>query len=450
MEIAVLGGTVVTMGDKGIIRDGAVVIEGGFIIDVGRGDEIKRKYPRYERIETEGKVIMPGLINAHQHMAMSLLRGYADDYPLKEWLEMWVWPVERHMTGYDIYVGALLTAIESIMGGTTTVNTMYHYMEDHNEARAISETGLRGVIGHVCFSWRSEEDIKALRDLARKWHGTDNGRIRVSVDPHAPYTVNPKYMGELRDLTEELNERYAPGNGPIIWHTHVSETEDERQKIKDSFNIQVETGIVEYMDSLGVLGPDVIAAHCVHLTKRDIEILRLRGVKVAYNPVSNLKLASGISPVPDMLRAGITVALGTDSPCSNNSADMFEVMKTAALLHKGVNRDPTVIPAETALRMATINGARALLWDDQIGSIEIGKKADIIIVDFRRPHLKPVYSEISHLVYAAKAFDVETVIIDGRIVMENREIKTVDVEWVLDEVEKTRERLLERAHGGGK
>lgn len=434
-----------TMGSRGIIRDGAVAIEGDRIIDVGRSDEVRRKYPRYDLIDARGRVVMPGLINAHQHMAMSLLRGYADDYPLKEWLERWVWPVERHMTGYDIYIGSLLTAIESIMGGTTTINTMYHYTGDYSEARAIAETGIRGVVGHVCFSWRREEDLKALRDMAGRWHGKAGGRIRISVDPHAPYTVDPEYMRELRAITAELNEKYSHEGGPIIWHTHLAETADEAKKIMEAFSIDVK-GVIEYMDSLGVLGPDVVAAHCVHLTERDIGILALRGVKVAHNPVSNLKLASGISPVPKLLRAGVTVALGTDSPCSNNSADMFEVMKVAALLHKGVSGDPTAIPAETALKMATINGARALLWSDQIGSIEVGKKADIIVVDFRGPHLKPLYSEVSHLVYAARASDVETVIVDGKIIMENREVKTVKVDWVICEVEKARERLMERVH----
>ncbi|MEM1515537.1 MAG: amidohydrolase [Thermoproteota archaeon] len=420
MEIIVLGGTLTPMDGGRIISDGAVVIEGNTIIDVGKSDEIKRKYPRYEKIDARGRVIIPGLINAHQHMAMSLLRGYADDYPLMEWLERWVWPVERHITGYDIYIGSLLTAVESIMGGVTTVNTMYHYMDDYNEARAILETGLRGIIGHVCFSWRKEQDIKILKELAGRWHGEAGGRIRVSVDPHAPYTVDPGYMKELRALTEELNEKYASRCGPIIWHTHLAETEDEMLKIRGTFNICVGGSVVEYLNSLGVLGVDTVAAHCIHLTGRDIEILRSMGVKVVHNPISNLKLASGISPVPDMLRAGIIVALGTNGPCSNYSADVFEVMKITALLHKGINRDPTLLPANKVLEMATIDGARALLWDGEVGSIKVGKKADIVIVDFRKPHLRPVYNEISHLVYATKAPDVETVIIDGQIVMENR------------------------------
>lgn len=446
MDLVVFGGTVVTMGDKGVIRDGAVAVEEDIVIDVGKRDEIKCKYPRYEKIDASGKVVIPGLINAHQHAAMSLLRGYADDYPLKEWLEKWVWPLERHMTGYDIYIGALLTAVESVIGGTTTINTMYHYMEDYNEAMALEEVGLRGVIGHVCFSWRKEHDKRALENLARRWHGKAGGRIRVSVDPHAPYTVGPEYMRELRVITRELNERYGSADAPIMWHMHLAETGDEAQKIKDSFGITIPNGIVDYVDSLGVLAGDVIAAHCVHLTPRDIEILSLRDVKVAHNPISNMKLASGVSPIPRLLEAGVTVALGTDSPCSNNSADMFEVMKFAALLHKGVNENPTLLPAETVLKMATLNGARALLWDNEIGSIEVGRKADMLIVNFRKPHLWPIYNEISHLVYAAKASDVETVIVNGRVIVENREVKTVNVEEVMEKAKKAQERLIECAH----
>ncbi len=181
MNLIIDGGTIVTIGHKGIIRNGAVVVENGRIIDVGRSREVKQKYHGYERINAEGKVVMPGLVNTHQHAAMSLLRGYADDIPLKEWLEEWIWPLERHMTGHDIHVGALLTAVESIMGGITTVNTMYHYSTDGNEAQAFAEAGLRGVVGHVCFSWRKEDDAKALWALARDWHGKANGLIRVSV-----------------------------------------------------------------------------------------------------------------------------------------------------------------------------------------------------------------------------------------------------------------------------
>ena len=421
-----------------------VIIENGRIIDLDKQAKLKHKYPRYEKIDASGKVIIPGLVNTHQHMAMSLLRGYADDIPLQEWLENWIWPLEKHMTGQDIYVGALLTAVEVVMGGTTTINTMYHFREEGNEAQALAEVGLRGVVGHVCFSWRKSEDKKALRSLAKNWHGKEKGIIRVSVDPHAPYTVDPEYMRELRETTSELNQKYGSSCAPIMWHMHIAETSDEPSKIGKAFKVSVKGGVVEYLDSLGVLESDVVAAHCVSLTPKDIHILKQRKVKVSHNPISNLKLGSGISPISDLLKAGVTVSLGTDSSCSNNSADMFEVMKTTALLHKGVQKEPTVLPAKQVLRMATIEGARALLWEKEIGSIEVGKDADLVMVDFRKPHLRPLFNEASHLVYSAKAADVDTVLVKGKIIMENQKVTTVNVEKILDLAETTKQRLLAR------
>jgi 5-methylthioadenosine/S-adenosylhomocysteine deaminase len=445
MNLIILNGTIVTMRNNEIIRDGAIVIENATIIEVGKTSEIKRKYGSgYEKIDAKGKIVMPGLVNTHQHAAMSLLRGYSDDLPLQEWLEKWIWPIEGHMTARDIYLGALLTAAESIMGGTTTVNTMYHYTLEENEAKAFTDAGLRGVVGHVCFSWRKKDDKKALEDLAKNWHNRANGLIRVSVDPHAPYTVDPDYMKELKAICGELNRKYGSEKAPIIWHIHVAETNDELEKIRKAFNVKLNGGVMEYLDSLGVLDQRVIAAHCVALKEKDLAIMKSRNVKASHNPISNLKLASGISPVPRMLEQGVTVSLGTDSPCSNNTADMFEVMKTAAILHKGVNRDPTLMPAQKVLSMATLDGAKALSWENELGSIEIGKKADIIIVNFAKPHLCPIYNEISHLIYAAKPADVETVIINGKIVMENRKLTTLDVEKVMKAAEKAKNRLLER------
>jgi 5-methylthioadenosine/S-adenosylhomocysteine deaminase len=348
------------------------------------------------------------------------------------------------MTAHDIYTGALLTAIESIMGGTTTVNTMYHYTPEENEAKAFADAGLRGIIGHVCFSWRKNEDVKALEDLAKNWHKKANGLIRISVDPHSPYTVDPEYMKELKEKREELNQKYGSEKASIIFHTHIAETTDEHEKIRKAFNVQLKGGVMEYLDSLGVLDERVIAAHCVALTDKDIEIMKKRKVNVSHNPISNLKLASGVSPVTDMLGKGITVSLGTDSPCSNNAADMFEVMKTAAILHKGINKNPTIMPAEKVLEMATIEGAKALSWDNEIGSIEVGKKADLSIISLKKPHLCPIYNEASHLVYAAKASDVETVIINGKIVMENRKLTTLSIEKIMDMVEKSKNMLLSK------
>ena len=445
MDTLIRNGTIVTMHNKRIIRQGAIAVENRIIIDVGKNHTLKRKYGRgYEKIDTKGKVVIPGLVNTHQHAAMSLLRGYADDLPLQEWLERWIWPIEKHMTPHDIYVGALLTAIESIMGGTTTANTMYHYTPRENEARAFAEAGLRGVIGHVCFSWRREEDRRALEDLAKNWHNKANGSIRMSVDPHSPYTVDPQYMKELKEIREKLNQKYGSEKAPIIWHSHIAETTDEIEKIRKAFNIRLGNGVMEYLDSLGILGKHMIAAHCVGLTDRDITIMKNRKVKASHNPISNLKLASGISPVPRMLKKGVTVSLGTDSPCSNNTADMFETMKVTALLHKGVNKNITQTPARQVLEMATIEGAKALSWEKEIGSIEIGKKADLAIIDFKKPHLYPLHNEASHLVYATKSADADTVMIDGQIVMENRKLITIKIEKVMEMVEKAKTGLLDR------
>jgi 5-methylthioadenosine/S-adenosylhomocysteine deaminase len=450
MNLLIRDATIITPG-KNPIREGAIAIENKKIRDVGKSADLKAKYRRgYEKIDAKGKVVIPGLVNTHQHAAMSLLRGYADDLPLQEWLEKWIWPVEEHMTPHDIYVGALLTAVESIMSGTTTVNTMYHYTPEQNEAKAFADAGLRGVVGHVCFSWRKREDRKALSQLAEDWHNKREGLIRTSVDPHAPYTVDPEYMKELKQTREELNEKYGSNKTPIIGHIHAAETNDEPEKIRSAFNIKLKGGIMEYLDSLGVLDKHVIAAHCVTLTSMDIEVMRRKRVNASHNPVSNLKLASGISPVSKMLETGVTVSLGTDSPCSNNTADMFGVMKTAALLHKGANKNPILMPAEQVLEMATIEGAKALSWENEIGSIEVGKKADLALIDFEKPHLFPLHNEISHLVYAVKASDVETVLIDGKIVMENRKLTTVNAEKVMGMVEKAKIHLLDRLNASVK
>lgn len=438
-RFVVSGGTLVTMSPKGVIRDGFLVVEDGAIVDVGKRIELKGKYASYERIRADGKVVMPGLVNAHTHAAMTLLRGYADDLPLKQWLEQWVWPLERHLTGYEIYVGTLLAAIESVLSGVTTINTMYHYYPESNEARAIFEVGLRGVVGHVCFSWRKDFDKQALQALFAEWHGKE-GRIRATVDPHAPYTVDPEYLKDLRALAEELEKRH--GGIPVALHMHVAETRDEAALVQENFNIEVEGGIIKYLEKLGVLGSRLIAAHCVWLTDEEIQALKRYDVKVVHNPTSNLKLASGVSPIPKLLKAGVTVALGTDGACSNNSLDLFEAVKLTALLHKGVNLDPSLVKAEDALKMATLNGARALLWEDELGSLEVGKRADFVILNFKKPHLTPLFNEVSHLVYAAKSSDVETVAVDGKLLVESGKLRTIDLERVMEEAERVKEDLL--------
>jgi len=447
LEYIVKAKSIVTMSELGVIRGGAVVVEGSEIIDVGKYSKLKTKYSRYEEIDASNCVVIPGLINAHTHMAMSLLRGYADDLMLHEWLEKWIWPLESKMNSRDIYIGALLASVEAAKMGTTTLNTMYHYSPDYNEARAVLEVGLRGVISHVCFSWRKDEDFKQLDHLIKHWHGKENWRIRAAISPHAPYTVDPDYMVELREYADNVNKDVEEDYERVIWHIHLAETKNEVDLVKQKFNVNVEEGVVKYLYDLKVLKEDVVAAHCVWLTSKDIEALKKANVKVVHNPASNLKLASGISPVPKLLSEGITVALGTDSACSSNSLDMFEAVKLAALLHKGTTLNPTVIPAEAALKMATVSGARALSWSSQIGMIKPGMKADFIIIDFNKPHLKPLFNEVSHLVYAVKSLDVRDVVVDGKFVVENGKLKTIDEEWVMKEAEKVKESLLARLHG---
>ncbi|MCD6154713.1 MAG: amidohydrolase [Candidatus Verstraetearchaeota archaeon] len=444
MEYIIVSKSIVTMGRRGILKDGAIVTEDDRIIDIGRIEEMKRKYPRYEKIDASNCILLPGLINTHTHIAMSLLRGYADDLKLHEWLNNWIWPLEKEMTDRDIYVGGLLAAIEALRMGTTTINTMYHHHPEYNEVRAIYETGMRGVASHTCFSWRIEEDYKMLEDLIRKWHGKGSWRIRAAVSPHAPYTVSPKHLKELKEYVDAKNMEVEADYEKLIWHIHTAETKNEPEMIKEKFNVDVSGGVLKYLYDLKVLGEEVLAAHCVWLTEEDVEVMKKTRTKVSHNPISNLKLASGISPIYKLIDAGITVSLGTDSACSNNALDMFETMKAAALIQKGLTMNPTVISADEALKMATVKGAEALNWSSQIGRLEIGMKADIIAVELDKPHLTPLYNEISHIVYAAKGLDVKHVMVDGKIIMENYKIKTVDEEEIMKEAEKTKEKLLEK------
>jgi len=445
MEWLLHCGFLITMCNDAFLRDYAVIIEDNRIVDVLPYGDARRKYSGYEKLDASDSIVLPGLVNLHTHAAMSILRGYADDLPLHIWLKEKIWPLEALLTPQDIYLGALLAAAESALMGTTVLNTMYHYMDsDLNEANAISKVGLRVVAGHVCFSWRKDEDKTRLDGMVKKWHGARDGLVRISVDPHAPYTVDPEFLKELRYVTDDFNVKYSE-KGHITYHIHVAETKDEPRQIKEAFNVSLDRGVLSYLDSLGILKDDVVAAHCVWLTDEDVRVLANRGVSVAHNPVSNLKLASGIAPVPKLLRAGVNVGLGTDSACSNNTLDMFETMKLASLLHKGVNYEPTLLPAKTVLMMATVNGAKALKWDSDIGTIEVGKKADMIAVRYKgRPHLSPIYDPISHLVYAARSLDVKHVLVNGKIIVEDGKLKTVDLPAILDKVAKVKESLLSR------
>jgi 5-methylthioadenosine/S-adenosylhomocysteine deaminase len=384
-------------------------------------------------IDGEGKVLIPGLVNTHTHLSMSLLRGLADDLLLETWLNDHIWPTEANLDGELCYVGAKLACAEMIKSGTTTLNDMYFYMD--NVAQAVDESGIRGNICHGMLDQGDEEKRKAeykesLR-IIDKCHNAADGRIQVSFGPHAPYTCSTELLNWVRKKASQLGVRI---------HIHVSETEFEVKNIIDTYQARP----FEYLDKIGFLSDDVLAAHAVWPSDNEMDIIKERGVNISHNPVSNMKLASGVSPVAKMLDKGINVSLGTDGAASNNNLDMLEEMKIAAIQQKVNTFDPTVLKAEDVFKMATIGGATALGIAEEVGTIEVGKKADLVLVDMKAPHLTPYRHPISHLVYAANGGDVDTVICNGQILMQEREILTMNEKALLEEAEEATRELLSR------
>ncbi|MDD3365479.1 MAG: amidohydrolase [Syntrophomonas sp.] len=402
--------------DNYLIEKGYIVIAGNNIEKVGSGEAPPGDYDH--RLDGHNQMALPGFINAHTHAAMTLLRGYADDLPLMEWLENKVWPLEAKLTAEDIYWGTMLAIVEMLKSGTTCFADMYYFMDD--VARAVEKSGIRAILarGMVGIGPENEQAITESRELVCKWNGKANGRINFILGPHAPYTCPPDYLKRVMELAEELK---------VGLHIHLAETAGEFADINRMYGKTP----VAHLESLGLFKHQVLAAHCVHLSEQDVEILAKYQVGVAHNPESNMKLASGIAPVPEMLKAGIPVALGTDGASSNNNLDMLQEMRTCALLHKVNTFDPTVIPAYQALQMATANGAQALRLDAEIGQLKAGMKADIILVKVDEAHFLPCYDLVANLVYSGQASDVNTVIIDGNIIMQDRVIKTIDEREVL-------------------
>ncbi len=392
------------------------------------GDDIEGK-EAHRVIDGKNKLAMPGLINSHTHIGMSLLRNYADDLPLQSWLNDKIWPIEDKMKGEDIYWGSLLSMVEMIKSGTTTFCDMYDYMEE--VARGLDQSGMRGVLTRGMTGGPDADlKLKETRDLYNNWHGKD-GRIKVMVAPHAIYTTNSNFLLKCMDLANELN---------IGLNIHLSETKIE---VEDSFKAYGKSP-VKYLEDLGFFDIHTVAAHCVHLDDEDIDILLKGKVYPVNNPTSNLKLASGFAPIDKMLKKGMPIALGTDGSSSNNNLDMFEEINLASIINKGINLDAVSVSALDAIKMATINGAKALDWDKEIGSIEVGKKADLILLDLDKPHFYPRHNMVSAISYSAHGSDVDTVIIDGRVIMEKREIKTLDVELIKYMTEKHAKNLIIR------
>jgi len=374
------------------------------------------------RIDGKNKLAMPGLVNTHTHLAMTLFRGFADDLPLKEWLENKIWPQEAKLTAEDVYWGSLLGLCEMIRSGTCAFADMYFYMDE--VAKAVVKSGIRASlsVGMIPTLGREESTLKGGLDFAKNWHKAENGRILAMLAPHAPYTCSPSFLEKVLDKAVEYDLRI---------HTHLSETASEVKDIKNTYGLTP----IRLMNKIGLFNVPVLAAHCVCVDDEEIEILAEKGVGVAHNPQSNLKLASGVAPIGKMIEKGVKVGLGTDGPASNNNLDMWEELRLAAILHKGIELDPIVVPANTALNLATKNGMEILGWNDS-GIIKEGYKADLILIDINKPHFFPRHNLISHLVYSASGSDVDTVIVDGKILMEKRELKTLDEEKIMYEAER--------------
>ena len=403
------------------IDNGYLVVEGSDITAVNPG--ICANEGRFETvIDATGMVAMPGLVNAHTHVAMTLMRGYGDDLPLMQWLQEKMWPIEDKLTAEDCYWGTMLGITEMIKSGTTCFADMYFNMDQ--VARAVEETGIRASLsqGMVGQGPTGEAAFDRSRQLF-KLNGKAQGRLTVMLGPHAPYTCTPEYLKRVISLADEL------GTGI---HIHLAETMTEYNDIKAQYGKTPRA----LMDEVGLFKRPLLAAHCVVLDDQDIDILARHKVSVVHNPESNMKLASGTARIPDMLAAGITVALGTDGASSNNNLDMIQELRTCAFLHKLSRLNPEVIPAYQALEMATVNGARALGLTD-IGMLRPGMKADLILVDFRKPHLCPRHDVAAHLVYSASGADVDTVMVNGRILMQGRQLTTIDEKMVMRQAEDT-------------
>ncbi|MDO9263994.1 MAG: amidohydrolase, partial [Desulfosalsimonadaceae bacterium] len=374
-------------------------------------------------IDAHGGVIMPGLINTHTHASMTCFRGLADDMELMTWLHDHIFPAEANLDYQKVHAGALLACAEMILSGTTCFADMYLF--EDAVAEAAKAAGIRAVVGEVLYDFPSpcygpiEQGFVYTENLIQKWK--NDPLITVAVEPHSPYLCAPDLLIRAAQLSEFHNI-------PLI--IHVAETKSEVITIRERYG----KSPIGHLASIGVLSPRLLACHCVAVSGPDIELLAANRVKVSHNPESNMKLASGIAPVPQLLNAGVCVGLGTDGCTSNNNMDMFSEMDTTAKIHKVNCMDPTVMDAPTVLKMATIDAAKALGLDAVTGSLEVGKKADVIVLDTNKPHLTPMYNVYSHLVYAAGGHDVATSVINGRLVMENRRLLTLDVEKIMADV----------------
>lgn len=432
VSLVITGGTVVTVDRaKRVLAPGAVAVDGRDIVAVDTAEAIRARFTAATVIDASASVVMPGLINTHTHAPMVLYRGLADDLALMEWLGRYIFPAEAAtVTPEFVRAGTRLAALEMIQSGTTTYADMYYFEEEI--ARVTRDAGLRGVLGQTIIQFpvpdaKTPADALVRAEAFLKEFRADE-LIVPAVAPHAMYTLDAKTLLACRDL----GRRYE---APVI--IHLAETHDEVNISREKYHATP----VDYLESIGFWGPRMLAAHGVWVTDAEIPVLKRHNVGLSHNPESNMKLASGTAPVPKYLNAGLAVGLGTDGAASNNDLDMFEAMRQAAFLHKLQSGDPRVIGAATAVEMATIGGARALGLDERLGSIEPGKRADLIVVSMSAARQTPLYDPISHLVYTTRGGDVRTTIVNGRILMRDGQVLTLDETAVLAEARRMAERV---------
>jgi len=425
--LVVTGGTVVTMdAQRRVLSPGAVAIDGKAIVAVDTPQAIAARYAAADLIQADGAVVLPGLINTHGHAAMVMYRGLADDLALMDWLQKYIFPAEGKTVSPELVrVGTRLAALEMLQSGTTLHTDMYYFEEE--VAKATKEAGIRGVLGQTVIGFPVADAKTPAEGLARAGRFMQAFRgdplVVATVAPHSMYTVDAETLKATRDLARTYGV-------PLL--THLAETRDEVVESMAKHALSP----AAYFDAIGFWDTPAVAAHGVHLTDADIAILQKRRVALSHNPESNMKLASGAAPVTKALRAGLTVGLGTDGAASNNDLDMFEAMRQAAFLHKLSEGDPTVASAQTMLEMATIGGAAALGMGDRIGSLEAGKLADLIVVSMRSARQTPMYNPVSHLVYVTRGDDVRTTIVNGRILMRDRRVLTLNQAAVLADARK--------------
>ncbi len=416
-DLIITGGTVLPMTPgSGALPDGAVAVRGGAIVAVAPAAELFELAPTAKVLDAGGGVVLPGFVNTHTHLAMTLLRGFADDLPLREWLEGHIWPAERALMNAEmVALGTRLAAAECLKAGVTCVCDMYFHAE--RVIAELSAIGLRAVVPESLIDRPTpscptpEVALARQRELLERFR--DHPLVVPAVAPHAPYSVSATNLVKEAELAEEFA-------APLI--IHVAETRWEAEKINQEKGVSP----VAYLADLGILSERTVAAHCVHVSPEDLDMLAEFEVGVASNPVSNLKLASGVAPVPQMLSRGIKVGFGTDGAASNNTLDLLRDAQLAALVYKGIVGDPTCMPARTVVELLTVGGARVLGLAEKVGTLETGKRADIVCLAVDEPHTVPWFDPYSHVVYAARSSDVRHVVVDGRVVVQDGALVTLD------------------------